>query len=97
MKKQYITDDGKVFSTEDEATAHEVHLATVKANQEKLAAEKQGRKDDIKADYIALMKKVAQYNSDYGEPLSYSEKANNLYSPSALIRDIFNAANLFRW
>ena len=97
MKKQYITDDGKVFSTEDEATAHETYLANIKANQEKLAAEKQGRKEDIKADYKALMKKVAQYNSDYGEPLSYSEKANNLYSPSALIRDIFNVANLFRW
>ena len=97
MKKQYITDDGEVFSTEAEATAHETHLANIKANQEKLAAEKQGRKDDIKADYMALMKKVEQYNKDYGEPLTYSEKLNSLYSPSALIRDIFNVANLFRW
>ena len=97
MKKQYITDDGKVFSTEAEATTHEMLLEKIKANQEKLAAEKQGRKDDIKADYMALMKKVEQYNKDYGEPLTYSEKLNSLYSPSALIRDIFNVANLFRW
>ena len=95
MKKQYITDDGKVFSTEDEATAHETHLANVKATQEKLAAEKQGRKEDIKADYKALMKKIEQYNTDYGEPLSYSAKTNNSYVPIALMRDMFKFINLF--
>ena len=95
MKKQYITDDGKVFSTEAEATAHETHLATVRANQEKLAAEKQERKDNIKADYKALMKKVEQYNTDYGEPLSYSARTNNFYVPIALMRDMFKFINLF--
>ena len=77
MKTKYYTDDGKVFDNKDEAQAYEAELNKEKAKREKVEQDKRARKDDIKADYEALMEKIEQYNTDYNEPVKWEIPTKN--------------------
>ena len=95
MKKQYVTDDGKIFGTEKEAIDHENELAEIKAKRKELADKKQARKDEIQADCEALMKKIEQYNKDYSEPFTYIESKHT--TPSSIVRDLFKIVDWMSW
>lgn len=70
---KYCTDDGKrVFDTEQEVFDYEEKLKAEKEKKAKLAEEKRARKDEIKADYEALLDKVERYKKDYAEPVKIS-------------------------
>lgn len=92
MKTKYYTDDGRVFDNKDEAQAYEAELIKEKAKREKLEQEKQARKDEIKADYDALLRKIEQYNADYKEPVTFSER---LSAPSRSVRTLFDLFDIF--
>ena len=77
---RYISDDNKVFNTEQECLEHEKTLATKKAKQEKLLAEKNRRSDEVKKlgnDFIESHKK---YMNDYGEEISFDSDLESLAS-----------------
>ena len=95
MKKQYVTDDGKIFNTEKEATDHENELAEIQAKRKELADKKQARKDEIQADCEALMKKIEQYNTDFNEPFTYTE--SRYTTPSSIVRNLFKIADWMHW
>ena len=95
MKKQYVTDDGKIFYTEKEATDHENELAVIQAQKKELADKKQARKDEIQADCKALMKKIEQYNTDFSEPFTYTE--SRYTTPSSIVRNLFKIVDWMHW
>ena len=96
MKTRYYTDEGKVFDNKDEAQAYENELAQVKAKREKLEQEKQARRDEIKADYEALVDKIAAYNKDYNEPVKW--EGYSFGSPMCSLRSsLFDLLNRFGW
>lgn len=81
MITQYVTSDKKVFEKKEDAQAHEDELTQAKAEREKLEQEKQSRKDEIKADYEALMKKIEKYNKDYNEPVKWASHSKSADIP----------------
>ena len=91
---KYMADDGKVFECERAAKAHDEKIKAEKAKQKQLEEDKQARKDEIKADYDTLMKKVEQYSMDYKEPVTFSER---LSAPSRSIRTLFDIFDIFGW
>lgn len=94
MKIKYYTDDGKVFDNKDEAQAHESKLIQKKAEQQKLEKEKQNRKDEIQADYDALLNKIEKYNKDYKEPATFK---GSVSTPSRSARTLFDLLDIFGW
>lgn len=82
---KYCTDDGKhIFDTEQELFDYEERVKAEKAERAKLLEEKQARKDEIKNDYAAWLKKVEKYNEDYNEPVKFVGN-NCLRSPFSLL------------
>lgn len=63
---RYISDDGKVFNTEQECREYERGIEVEKAKREKLELEKQNRLEVINKKYEELQKLISEYSKDYG-------------------------------
>lgn len=71
----YISKDRQKIGTKEEVLEYEAKVEAEKAKKAKLAEEKQARKDEIKADYEALLDSIAQYNKDYNEPVKFNSNS----------------------
>jgi len=77
---RYISDDNKVFNTEQDCLNHEKALNTEKIEREKLLAKKNKRSDEVKKlgnDFINLHKKFVE---DYGEEINFDGDLESLAS-----------------
>ena len=74
---RYISDDNKVFNSEQECLEHEKVLNEEKTKREKLIAEKNKRKDEVVAAYDNFTELLKKYTDDYDEPMFL----NNLTYP----------------
>lgn len=72
---RYISDDNKVFNSEQECLAHEKSLNEEKAKREKLIAEKNKRKDEVIAAYDNFTELLKKFTDDYDEPVSLNSLA----------------------
>lgn len=63
---RYISDDGKVFNTEQECCEYEREIETEKAKREKLEKERQSRLDTINKRYEELQTLLFEYEKEYG-------------------------------
>lgn len=64
---RYISDDNKVFNSEQECLEHEKVLSDEKTKREKLIAEKNKRKDEVIAAYDNYAKLLKKFTDDYDE------------------------------
>ena len=62
---RYISDDGKVFNTEQECLEHENSVNEERIKTEKLKKEQNNRYNKIKEHYEELMKEISSYEKDY--------------------------------
>lgn len=63
---RYISDDGKVFNTEQECCEYEQQIRQNKENEEKLRAEKRNKLNIINSKYEELQDLLSEYERDYG-------------------------------
>lgn len=63
---RYISDDGKVFNTEQECCEYEQNIKTERAKREKMELERQDRLKSINKKYEELQKLLLEYEKDYG-------------------------------
>lgn len=63
---RYISDDGKVFNTEQECCEHEQKLEQERIKKEKLEMDRQNRLDSINKKYEDLQKDISEYRKDFG-------------------------------
>ena len=68
---KYMANNGEVFETEAEARKRDDELTAEMEKQKQLEENRQARKDEIKADYEALIDKIKTYNKDYNEPVTW--------------------------
>lgn len=61
-----ISDDNKVFNTEQECCEHENQIRQNKENEEKLRAEKQNKLNIINRKYEELQNLLSEFEKDYG-------------------------------
>ena len=85
---RYISDDGKVFNTEQECCEYENRIKREREEElkrkEKLEMERQNRLDTINKRYGELQKLITDYRKDYGVRLEgyftpFQELVNMLY------------------
>lgn len=62
---RYISDDGKVFPTEQECCEYEQKIEQERVKKEKLEMERQNRLDSINKKYEDLQKLILAYQKDY--------------------------------
>lgn len=74
---RYISEDGKVFNSEEECLRHEKVLSEEKTKREKLVEEKNKRKDEVIAAYDNFTELLKKFTDDYDEPVYL----NNLTYP----------------
>ena len=80
---RYISDDNKVFNSEQECLEHEKVLNEEKIKREKLITEMNKRKDEVMAAYNSFTKLLNKFNDDYDEPLvlnDFSYLVNSLFT-----------------
>lgn len=70
---RYISDDNKVFNSEQECLEHEKILNEEKTKREKLIAEKNKRKDEVMAAYNNFTTLLKKYTGDYNEPIDLND------------------------
>ena len=63
---KYISDDGKVFNTEQECCEYEQKFRKEKARREQLEKERQDRLNIINRKYEELQNLLSEYEKDYG-------------------------------
>lgn len=63
---KYISDDGKVFNTEQECCEYEQQIEKNRLRKEKLEMERQNRLDSINKKYEELQNLLSEYERDYG-------------------------------
>lgn len=63
---RYISDDGKVFNTEQECCEYERGIEVEKVKREKLEKERQSRLDTINKRYKELQTLLSEYEKEYG-------------------------------
>ncbi len=63
---RYISDDGKVFDTEQECCEHEQRIKKERERKEKFEAERQNRLNNINKKYEELQEILLEYEKDYG-------------------------------
>lgn len=63
---RYISDDGKVFNTEQECCEYEQRVEKQKVEKEKLEKERKDRLDTINKKYEELQRLLSEYDRDYG-------------------------------
>lgn len=66
---RYISDDGKVFNTEQECCEYEQKIEAERVKRDKLEIERQNRLDSINKKYEDLQKEISEYRKDYGTRL----------------------------
>ena len=62
---RYISDDNKVFNTEQECCEHEQKMRDGKAMKEKLEKERQKRICEINKKYEELQKLISEFEKDF--------------------------------
>ena len=62
---RYISDDNKVFNTEQECCEHEQKIRDSKAMKERLEEERRKRVDEINKKYEELQKLIFEYEKDF--------------------------------
>lgn len=67
---RYISDDNKVFNSEQECLEHEKFLNDEKNKREKLIAEKNKRKDEVTVAYDNFTELLKKFIDDYDEPVT---------------------------
>lgn len=63
---RYISDDGKVFNTEQECCEYEQYVEKQKVKREKLEKERKDKLGTINKKYEELQKLLSEYERDYG-------------------------------
>lgn len=63
---RYISDDGKVFKTEQECCEYEQRIEAEKVKREKLEKERQSILNTINKKYEELQDLLSKYEKDYG-------------------------------
>ena len=63
---RYISDDGKVFNTEQECCEYEQHVKNERVKKERLEKERQDRLSAINKKYEELQDLLSEYEKDYG-------------------------------
>lgn len=63
---KYVSDDGKVFNTEQECCKYEQKIEDNRLKKEKLEMERLDRLNDIDKKYEELQKLISEYEKDYG-------------------------------
>ena len=63
---RYISDDGKVFNTEQECCEHEQRVENQRVKREQLEKERQKRLGAINKKYEELQNMLSEYEKDYG-------------------------------
>lgn len=81
---RYISDDGKIFNTEQECCEYEQKIKAERVKRDKLEMERQNRLDSINKKYEDLQKAISEYRKDYGTRLEgyftpFKEVVNMLY------------------
>lgn len=66
---KYMSEDGKVFNSEQECCEHEQKLEVERIRREELEKERQNRLDTINKKYEDLQNLISAYNKDYGVKL----------------------------
>lgn len=79
----YISNDRQKIGTKEEVLEYEAKVEADKVKRAKLAEEKQRRKNEIKVDYEAWLKKVQAYTEDYKEPVKFNS-GTSYWNPFAL-------------
>lgn len=64
---RYMSDDGKVFNSEQECCEHEQKLEVERMRQEEIENERKNRLDDINKKYDELQTLISEYKTDYGD------------------------------
>ena len=62
---KYISEDGKVFNTEQKCCEHEQQIEKNRLRKEKLEMERQNRLDSINKKYEELQNLLSEYERDY--------------------------------
>ena len=62
---KYMSNDGKVFNTEQECCEHEQQIEMDKVRKEKLETERLNRLDVINKKYEELQRLISEYEKDY--------------------------------
>ena len=81
---RYLSDDGKVFDTDQACYEYEQRIKKEKENREKLERERQSRLDSINKKYEDLQNDIVKYKEDYDTRLEgyftpFQELVNILY------------------
>lgn len=81
---RYISDDGRVFNTEQECCEHEQKIEAERVKRDNLEMERQNRLDSINKKYEDLQKAISEYRKDYGTRIEgyftpFQELVNMLY------------------
>ena len=63
---KYMSNDGKVFNTEQECCEYEQQIEKNRQRKEKLEMERQNRLDSINKKYEELQNLLSEYERDYG-------------------------------
>lgn len=63
---RYISDDGRVFNTEQQCCEYEQHLEDQRVKREQLEKERQDRLEAINKKYEELQNLLSEYEKDYG-------------------------------
>lgn len=66
---KYMSEDGKVFNSEQECCEHEQKLEVERIRREELEKERQNRLDTINKKYEDLQNLISAYKKDYGVKL----------------------------
>lgn len=62
---RYISDDGKVFNTEQECCNYEQKLEDQRIKKEQLEKERENRLNDINKKYKELQELISEFEKDY--------------------------------
>ena len=63
---RYMSDDGKVFNTEQECCEYEQQIEAERVKREQLERGRQNRLDVINKKYEELQKLLSEYEKDFG-------------------------------
>lgn len=63
---RYISDDGKIFNTEQECCEYEQQIRQKKENQEKFEAERKNKLNVINKEYNELQELISEFEKEYG-------------------------------
>lgn len=91
---RYISDDNKVFNSEQECLNHEKSLAVERERKVKLLSEKNKRRDEVKKlgnDFVKLHNKFVD---DYGEEIAFDSDLESLASWYSTFPFLFRSGSL---